>query len=139
MFDDTLPMEIRVLFGLVGLAGAFMLADSLQEWNDIDREELERSVAYTARSLHEAPADLKQTRFGTFDAMADGTTLVITLEKIPSGNQAFDPRMVRGMMYAIVCDGDVLEGLINDGAEIRFEGTTNTGKVLKPVTTTECP
>lgn len=116
-----------------------MLLASIQDWKDLDREQLERSVAYTARSLNEAPLDLKQTNLGTFDAKAEGTTLVITLEKIPSGNEAFDPRMVRGVMYAMVCDGDALEGLIENGARIRFEGTTNTGKVLEPVTTTECP
>lgn len=139
MFDETLPMEIRVLLGLVGLAGGIMLIDSLQDLNDLDNEELVRSAAYTAQSLHEAPAELKQTKLGVFDARAEGKTLVITLDKMPSGNDSFDPRMVRGVMYAMVCDGDVLEGLIDDGGEIRFEPTTNTGRELEPVWVTECP
>lgn len=139
MFDETLPMEIRVLLGLVGLAGAFMLADSVQEWNDIDNEQLERSVAYTAQSFQDAPVDVRRTDLGVFNAAAHGTTLVMTLDKVPSGNDSFDPRMIRGFVYAMICDGEVLEGLIAKGATVRFEATTNTGKALEPVNIKECP
>ena len=99
------------------------------------RYEVER----VARALSNAPEHVKQTSYGRFDARAEGETLVLTLEGVPSGNQVYDPTMLRYVGVAMTCEPGELRDLVDEGAQVRFEAITNAGIRLEPVVISDCP
>ncbi len=105
----------------------------------LDREWLERDIARIAQRIENAPESEKQNRLGRFGATADGSTLIIAFDGVPSGNGLHDPESYRFAGYAFACDGGRFQQLLRDGAKIRFEVSTNTGKKLEPLEVTECP
>lgn len=102
-------------------------------------EEPSYEVEQVARALNNAPESAKRTTRGRFSARAEGSTLVVRLDGVPSGNDAYDPKGVRLLGYAFACDGGRIQELLDQGATLSFEVSTNTGKEIPPLDVSECP
>ncbi len=129
-------LEMRIACAVLGGLG---FVASLQNLADTEEDILARQVAYTARSLDEVPESQRRTSHGYLGARAEGTTLILSIDKMPTANGVYDPSFTRVAYSAYVCDNRVLNTLLDDGATIRFEATTNTGRRLEPVEIEDCP
>ena len=135
MFQDNFDFKYRAGFGILGAIGFLWSIDNV---NRMDNDALTRDVTRVAKVFNERPAGDRQTKYGVFGARPEGTTLVFTVEKMPSSLALEAERFLQPIAEGIACEAGPLKKIIESGATVRLETTTITGRSLEPVEVHEC-
>ena len=68
----------------------------------------------------------------------EGDTLVLKVENLPTGNQTYDPNLMRKQLRPEICGEGAFRQLIDEGGRLRFEMVSNTGKELPAIQFARC-